>query len=140
MSLTFLFRCNIPGSQKKLLVLNPMDFPLHFLNYDFLPKGFWWFPTACGVQLLHLASKHLWCFNVLGANHNCTLPRAKLDTITLSSRHGSSLPSLNLPCAYILSSAENFLLLTPPLAGIHSSLPMCPVQVFPTHPHSVQLP
>lgn len=111
---------------KSLLVLNPMDFPLHFLNYDFLPKGFWWFPTACGVHWLHLASKHLWCFNILGANNNCALPCTKLDTITLSSRHGSSLPSPTLPCAflpcaYIMSSAENFLLLTPPLAGIYSS-------------------
>lgn len=145
MSLTFLFKCNIPVSHKKPSGSKPYAFPTT------LP---WlWFPAKRPLVVSHCpwstvttsSIKASMVFNILGANNNCTLPSTKLDTITLSSRHGSGSPLLNpscalLPCASVMSSAENFLLLTPPLAGIYSSPSMWPVQVFPPHPHPVQLP
>lgn len=105
---------------ESLLVPNPMHFPLQLLDDNFLQKCLWWFPTVCGEQ--HLAPKHLRPLT-FWAQINITLYLLQSWTPVLQAWEQLAIAEpvmCSLPCAYIMSPAEN-VLLTLPLAEISSS-------------------
>lgn len=118
MSPEFLFRCNIPVSQKKSSGSKCYVFPTS-PPWLYFPAKIPLVVPHCPWSIVTISSiKAPKVFNILGANKNYTLPHPKLDTATLTSRHRSSSPLLNtaralLPRAYITSPAENVLLALP---------------------------